>query len=161
MKSTEELCHITLKSDAKFEKKLTLCSKNDMRWILVRAMASLKNCILMCYFGQKYIMFEPKKYRGVMCHNTEEWCKLWGGTDLWFEKWHEEFREFLPNTRKFQNLHTNGLLLTKVYDIGAKKSTKELCVIILKIDANFEGKMTCFHKWHEEFGELHWNFQKP
>ena len=42
-----------------------------------------------------------------MCHNTEEWCKIWRGTDLRFEKWHEEFG-------KSQNLHFNGLLLTKV-----------------------------------------------
>ena len=31
MKSTEQLCLTTLKSDAKFEEKLTLASKNDMR----------------------------------------------------------------------------------------------------------------------------------
>ena len=30
-KSTEELCLMTLKSDVKFEEKLTLGSKNDMR----------------------------------------------------------------------------------------------------------------------------------
>ena len=30
-KSTEELCLMTLKSDAKFEEKLTLSSKNNMR----------------------------------------------------------------------------------------------------------------------------------
>ena len=29
-KSTEEICLMTLKSDAKFEEKLTLASKNDM-----------------------------------------------------------------------------------------------------------------------------------
>ena len=44
-------------------------------------MANLKICTLMCYFCRKYIMFEPKEYRGVMCYNTEEWCKIWGGTD--------------------------------------------------------------------------------
>ena len=31
MKNTEELCFMTLKSDANFEEKLTLGSKNDMR----------------------------------------------------------------------------------------------------------------------------------
>ena len=31
MKNTEELCLMKLKSDAKFEEKLTLGSKNDMR----------------------------------------------------------------------------------------------------------------------------------
>ena len=62
---------MTLKGDAKFKGKLT------------------RN--LIC---QKYIMFEPKKYRGIMCHNTGEWCKTWGETDLCFEKWHEEFGVF-------------------------------------------------------------------
>ena len=30
-------------------------------WILMRAVASLRICTLMCYFYRKYIMFEPKK----------------------------------------------------------------------------------------------------
>ena len=69
-------------------------------WILMQAVASLKICNLICYFCRKYIMFEPKKYRGVICHNTEEWCKIWGETDFCFEKWHEEFGENWLNTFK-------------------------------------------------------------
>ena len=84
-------------------------------WILMRAVASLKISTLMCYFCRKCIMFEPKLYRGVMCHSTEEWCKIWGETDLWLEKWHEEFGEFWLNTAKSQNLHFNGLLLRAKY----------------------------------------------
>ena len=45
-------------------------------WILMRAVASVKICTLMCYFCRKYIMFEPKKCTVVMCHNTEECCKI-------------------------------------------------------------------------------------
>ena len=30
-------------------------------------------------------MFEQKKYRGVICHNTEEWGKIWGRTDSYFD----------------------------------------------------------------------------
>ena len=56
-----------------------------------------------------------------MCHKTEEWYKIWEGTNLCFEKWHEKFAEFWPNTRKSQNLHFNGVLLTKVYNTWAKK----------------------------------------
>ena len=41
-------------------------------WILMRAVVSLKIWTSMCYFCWKHIMFElKKKYRGVMCHNTE------------------------------------------------------------------------------------------
>ena len=87
---------MTLKNDAKFEEKLTLGCKNDLGnlSILMWAVTSLEIFILMCYFYQMYTMFEPLKYRGVMCHNTEEWYKIWGVTDLRFEKWHEEFDEF-------------------------------------------------------------------
>ena len=48
----------------------------------MRAVASLNICTLMCWFCQKYIMFEPKKSAGELCHNNEEWCKIWKGTDL-------------------------------------------------------------------------------
>ena len=76
-KSREELCLMTLKSDARFEEKLTLGSKNDMRNLVnfngsKSEVASLKICTLMCYFCGKYVMFEPKQYRGIMCDSTEE-----------------------------------------------------------------------------------------
>ena len=41
------------------------------------------------------VMFELKKYRGVMFDGTEDWCKIWRKTDLCFLKWHEEFDRFL------------------------------------------------------------------
>ena len=68
-------------------------------WILMRGVAEI--CTLMCYFCRKYNMYEPKKFIGVMCHNTVEWCKIWRGTDLCFEKWHEDFVKFSSNTRNF------------------------------------------------------------
>ena len=34
-KSTEELCIITLKNDAKFEEELTCALKNDMKYVLL------------------------------------------------------------------------------------------------------------------------------
>ena len=54
---------MTLKSDAKFEEKLTLGSKNDMKNLMNfnAAVASLKICTLMCYCCRKYVMFEPQK----------------------------------------------------------------------------------------------------
>ena len=48
---------------------------------------------LMGCFWPKYRMFELKNYRGVMfhdtrvmLHDTREWYKIWGKTDLWFQK---------------------------------------------------------------------------
>ena len=33
-------------------------------------------------FCAKYILFELKKYRGAIFHETEEGCKIWKGIDL-------------------------------------------------------------------------------
>ena len=44
------------------------------------------------------------------------------------------------------NLYFGRLLLLKVYTISAKKSTEELCLLILKIDAKFEQKPICCFK---------------
>ena len=30
-----------------------------------------------------------KKYRGVISHDPEDWCKIWRKTDLLFQKWQE------------------------------------------------------------------------
>ena len=35
-----------------------------------------------------------KIYRGVFCHDNEEWCKNLKGTDLSVQNWHEGFDEF-------------------------------------------------------------------
>ena len=69
---TEKLCLMTLKW-------CKVWRKTDpwrIWWVLMRAVTSLKICTLACYFCWKYIMFEPKDYRGVMCNNTEEWRKF-------------------------------------------------------------------------------------
>ena len=87
----------------------------------MRAVASLKIYTLMCCFWQKYIML------GVLFHNTEEWYKIWGGTNLCLKKWHEEPGEFWRNTWNSQNLHLNGLLLTKVYNAWLKNYWGVMC----------------------------------
>ena len=60
---------MTLKSDAKFEKKHTLGSKNNMRnWVnvIMQAVASLKIFTLIGYFCRKYVMFVLKEHREVV-----------------------------------------------------------------------------------------------
>ena len=47
-----------------------------------------KICTLMSCFWPKYIVFQLKKYRGVMFDGIEDWCKIWRKTDLCFQKWH-------------------------------------------------------------------------
>ena len=79
-----------------------------------------KICTLMDCFWPKYIMFELKKYRGVMFDGTEDWCKIWRKTDLCFQKWHEEFSKFSPeHVRKSKNWDFDGILLSKVENVWA------------------------------------------
>ena len=111
--------------------------RSGISWILMRAVASLKIGTLMCYFCRKYIMFEPKKRTGVMCHNT-----IWRGTDLYFERWHEQISEFWNNTWKSQNLHFNGLFLTKVYNIWAEK-VKRIYASLYQRSMETLKQMTC------------------
>ena len=80
----------------------------------------------------------------VLCHENEEWYQIWRGIDLSVQNWHEEFGKFLAWALKnLKNLRFNRLLLTNVYNVWAKKSIEELCLMALKIDAKFEGKLTC------------------
>ena len=84
-KSTEELCVTTLKNDAKCEEELTCAWKNDMR-NLENFDATFKICPLTGFFWPEYIVFELKRYRGVMHHHTEDRFKFWWKNDLRFHK---------------------------------------------------------------------------
>ena len=66
------------------------------------------------------------------------------------KKWIFPFKVNIRNRRiltralkNLKNLHFNELLLTKVYNVRTKKNIQELCLMALKIDVNFEGKLTC------------------
>ena len=65
-------------------------------------------------------MLELKKYRGVMCDDTDNWCKIWKKTDPHFQKWHDEFSRFSSeHVRKFKNCDFDGILLPKVENARA------------------------------------------
>ena len=83
---------------------------------------------------------------------TIKMMEIWRGTDLPVHNWHEEFALALTNLHlhlylhlhlHITNFHFNGLLLTKVHNVWTKNSMEELCLIAQKIDAKFEGKLTC------------------
>ena len=42
-------------------------------------------------------------YRGIICHDNEEWCKIGGGINLSFQNRHEEFEKFWPEHSKISN----------------------------------------------------------
>ena len=63
-----------------------------------------KTCTFICSYCVKYLMFEIQKYRGVIFHDTEEWCKIWRKTFVWFGKWHEEYGKFSTEPLKVSKL---------------------------------------------------------
>ena len=63
-----------------------------------------KICTFTGSFYAKYITLDPKMYIGVILHDSEEWCKMLRKTNLWFGKWHEEFRKFSPEHLKVSKL---------------------------------------------------------
>ena len=75
---------MTLKSGEKFKGKLTRGFKNDLRNLVKFHTATQRSEIFtsMGSFCRKYIKFELKKYRGVIFHDTEQWCKIWINPDL-------------------------------------------------------------------------------
>ena len=111
--------------------------------------------LLWLFFCGRYVTCYQKKYRGVIFHGTEEWCKIWRKADLRFGKWRKKYDKFSPEHLKVSNL---GLW----YDafIQSRKCmsltfTEELfchynedwCKIWRGIDLSFQN-------WHEEFEEF-------
>ena len=94
----------------------------------------------------KYLMFDLKKYRGVIFHDTEGWCKIWRKTDLWFGKWHEEYGKFSPEHLKVSKLGFWWDPLIQCWKSMSLKFTEELCVMTMRNDAKFEEELTCHFK---------------
>ena len=110
---------------------------------------------LMGSFCPKLKIFELKIYRGVICHENEEWCKIGRGIDLSFQNWHDNFDEFWPKHSKIsKNCTLMGFLWPKYIMFDLKRcrgfmfgSTEYWWKIWRKIDF-------CFQKWHEKFGKF-------
>ena len=123
LKKYKGVYFMTLKSHAKFEEKLTCGLENDMR-NLANFHQNTWKCQNWYFHGILLSKVEnawATTYRGVISNDTEEWWKIWRGIDLSFQNWHKEFDKFLLEHLVLKNLHINGLLLTKVCNVWAKK----------------------------------------
>ena len=72
-----------------------------------------ETCSFICSYSAKYLMFDLRKYRGVIFHNTEEWYKIWRKTDM------RNLANFHHSTRKCQNWTFKGMLLSNVENVWA------------------------------------------
>ena len=120
---------------------------SKLTWGIWEHLKVSKSFILMGSFWTKYILFELKRYRGVIVHEAEEGCKIWRGIDLSFQNWHQEFDKFWSEYSKVSKIFTligNRLLLSKVCIFCVKTSTEELSFMKLKSDTKF-GEESTFH----------------
>ena len=126
---------------------LTCASKNDMRNlenVQQNLFESRKIRTFMESFHPKMKIYELRIYRGVMCYDNEEWCKIWKGIHLSVQNWHGEFDEFLHEHLKVSKICTlMGCFWPKYIMFELKKNTEELYLMALKIVAKFEGKLSC------------------
>ena len=74
----EDWCKIWRKTDLLFQK------WQEFGEIWPEHSQVSKTCTFICSYCAKYLMFDLKKYRGVIFHDTEGWCKIWRNNNLWF-----------------------------------------------------------------------------
>ena len=115
-------------------------------WILIRALKSLKNLHFDWSLLCKVYNIWHKKVQGSIFHDTEESCKIWRKTDLWFGKWHEEFSKFSSEHLKMSKLVFSWDLFVQSRKCMSLKFTGEFCVMTMKNDAKFEEELTCQFK---------------
>ena len=114
-----------------------------------------KILILIGSFWAKYILFELKKYRGVICRDNEELRKIWRGTDLSFQSWHEECEKFWPEHSKVSKIFTLIVSFWEKYILFELKKYRG--VIFHEIEEGskiWRGTDLSFQNWHKEFNKF-------
>ena len=156
-----------------------ICNDTEEWWKIRRGIELLfQNWLVVSKVYNVWVKSTQKKYRGVTFPDTGGWCKIWRKTDLWFEKWHEvnneerckiwkgiylsvqnwheEFNEFWPKHLKMSKIYTlMECFWPKYVMFELKKSTEEFFFLTLKIDAKFEGKLTCTFKNDRNLTNFH------
>ena len=89
---------------------IDLSRGSEFEWILIRALESLKNFHFSTLLLSKYMLFELKKYWGVIFHDTEEGYKIWIKTHLLLGKWHEEFGNLAIFTTALESVKIGTLM---------------------------------------------------
>ena len=73
-----------LKSDTKFREESFQNWHEEFDKFWAKHSKVSKVFTLMSFFWTKYILFELKKYRGVIFHETEKGYRIWKGYDFSF-----------------------------------------------------------------------------
>ena len=158
---------MTLKCHAKFEEKLTHGFKNDMRNLVSFHQGTQKSenfhfhgLLLSKVYNvwakkvqRSYVLWQWRVMENLKIkltcgleNDVGNLCKISREIDLSVQTWHEEFNKFCPKHSKISKICPLVGCLWPKYIIFSLQSTEELCLLALKIDAKFEGKLTCASK---------------
>ena len=97
-------------------------------------------------------MFELKKYRGVIFHETEEGCKIWRGIDLSFQNWHKEFDKIWHEHLKVSKIFTlMGSFWAKYILLELKKYRRVISHETEEGYKIWKGINLSFQNWHKKF----------
>ena len=138
---------MTLKSHAKFEEKMTCSLENGMRNLANFHQNTWK---YQNWYFHGILLFKIENawsatYRGVISNDTEDWWKIWRGTDLPVQNWHKEIDEFWLENLKVSKIYTlMGCFWPKYIKFELKKykgaifhDIREWCKIWRKADLCF------------------------
>ena len=81
-----------------------------------------------------------------MCHDNEDWSKIWRGIDLSVQNWLEKFDKLWPEHSKISKLRLWWDSFIEDRKFMRLKFTGELCVMTIKNDGKFEEELTCQFK---------------
>ena len=108
----------------------------------------------MGFFWAKCILFNLKKYRGVIFHKTEDGYKIWRGIDLLFQNWHKEFHKFWPEHSKVSIFFTLMGFFWAKYIGQAKKVHRSYLSWNWRGIQNLDGIDLSFQNWHKQFDKF-------
>ena len=136
---------MALKIATEFEGKLTCASKNDLRNLAIFHQSTKSqnwnfDDILLFKVKNVWVQNLQGSYLSWQWRMMQNLKRNWlVSSKLTWGVW----RILARALENLKNLHFNGQLLTKAYNVWTKKSTEELCLMALNIDAKFKGKLTC------------------
>ena len=104
-----------------------------------------------------YILFELKKYRGIIFNETEEGYKIWRGIDVFFENWHKKFDKFWPEHSKVsKTLNLMGFFWAK-YILGELRKLYYRGLILHETEKGYKiwSRIDLsFQNWQKEFDKF-------
>ena len=129
----------------KYFKNLTCGFKYDMRNLVNFYPTTQKSqkFFPMGFFCPKNTRFELQKYRGVIFHDAEYWYQIW--INFWpcgFKSGMKNWVNFHQSTQKSEKVYFDGLFLSKVYNVLARRFHRNYVSWHWKSDKKFKAKLT-------------------